>query len=86
MAKREKQCKISGCELDVYIEGKCYRHFKTEDRLKDSEGDKAQGRSGDAKKEQEKVSKYPAGVKAADVNPAREDSVAPNDPLDEDKK
>lgn len=71
MAKREKQCTVSGCNLDVYVESKCYRHFKTEDRVKDSEGDKAQGDVGDGKKTPEPVLSYPAGVKAAAVNPDR---------------
>lgn len=90
MAKTEKKCRVRGCDVDVYVESKCYRHFKTEDRVKDSEGNKAQGLKTNAGKDGEQTLAYPAGVKAAEVNPDRKDSVAPNgnavDTPDEDDK
>lgn len=73
------QCNVSGCDFPVYVETRCYRHFKTEDRVKDSEGKKADGKSGAPATKMA----YPAGTKAADVNPKRKDSLAPDE---EDKK
>lgn len=81
MAKKQKQCKIKDCEQPLYVESKCYRHFKTEDRVKDSDEQKADGtQTGGGNLS------FPAGVKAAEVVPERKEKVAGQPEKKDDKK
>jgi len=69
-----KTCNVSGCTMPLYVESKCYRHFKTEDRIKDSEGAKAKGNEPAGG-----TLTHPAGTKATKQVPERKTRVAGQD-------
>ncbi len=60
-------CSLKSCTLPVYMESKCYRHFITEDRDKDSEGRKADGSANHAERAVEQVLAAPKGTQAEKV-------------------
>lgn len=73
---KTKKCRIKGCDFDVYVESRCYRHFKTEDRVKETDEAKAQGDGDPGAVKKTRKMAHPAGTKATETNPAREDSVS----------